>query len=112
MARLATLRPRLGTLDTRSVRPAEKTADPYYHTAEHKEWRRIVLNSAGWRCEWVTDGKRCDASVANGHRMFADHVNERQDRGHDQGQGMCLCGAHHTKKTMRERARRARELQG
>jgi hypothetical protein len=108
MVKLTTLGPRVTALDTRSVRPAEKTADPYYHTAQHKEWRRGVLNRAGWQCQWVTDGKRCQASAATGHRLFADHVTERQDSGADTGDGMCLCGSHHTIKTMRERARRAR----
>ena len=105
--KLTTLRPRVAVLDTRSVRPAEKTADPYYHTAQHKEWRRGVMYRAGWRCEWITDGERCTASLITGHRLFADHVTERQDSGNDLGEGMCLCGSHHSAKTMRERARRA-----
>lgn len=110
MPKLTIIRPRLAAIDTRSVRPAEKTADPYYHTAQHKEWRRSVLNRAGWRCEWVTDGQRCTASAGTGHRLFADHVRERSDSGPDQGDGMCLCGRHHTIKTMRERARRAADV--
>jgi hypothetical protein len=42
--------------------------------------------------------------------LFADHVRERSDSGPDQGDGMCLCGRHHTIKTMRERARRAADV--
>jgi hypothetical protein len=40
--------------------------------------------------------------------MFADHIKERQDGGDpfDPANGQCLCGAHHTLKTGRERARR------
>lgn len=43
MARLATLAPRLGTLDTRTARPTPKRADPELLTSEHKAWRLEVL---------------------------------------------------------------------
>ena len=43
MARIATLWPRLGTLDTRTARPAPKTADPELRMPEHKAWRQEVM---------------------------------------------------------------------
>jgi 5-methylcytosine-specific restriction enzyme A len=42
----------------------------------------------------------------NGDRMFADHITERSDDGADNGPGMCLCGSHHTKKTIDTRDKR------
>ncbi len=40
--------------------------------------------------------------------MFADHIKEMQDGGAklDPANGRCLCGCHHTKKTIQERAKR------
>jgi 5-methylcytosine-specific restriction protein A len=100
--RLTTLRPRVEMASQR-LTPRPKTADPYYLTAEHKAWRAEVCRQAGWRCEAVEDGRRCEKSRANGDRMFADHIRERSDGGPDQGPGMCMCGAHHVLKTNRNR---------
>jgi 5-methylcytosine-specific restriction protein A len=83
-----------------------KVVDSYYLTPEHKAWRLAVCRQAGWQCEWVESGQRCTKSAASGDRMFADHIHERRDGGADMGKGACLCGAHHTAKTLRERNRR------
>lgn len=106
MPKLRTLTTRIATLDTRTAKPPPKQADPYYLTAAHRAWRERVIANAGRRCEWaMPDGSRCIKAEPR-HRMFADHVSERRDGGPDQGRGMCLCGAHHSLKTARERVER------
>jgi hypothetical protein len=44
------------------------------------------------------------------HRLFADHIVEVADGGAllDPANGQCLCGAHHTLKTVRAKVARAR----
>jgi tRNA(His) 5'-end guanylyltransferase len=108
VSKLPIFKSRLATFDTRRIAPPAKHVDPYYNTPEHKAWRRTVMILAGWQCQWVEDGKRCQASARRGDRMFADHVEERSDGGTNDGQGMCLCGSHHSLKTARARGERAR----
>jgi 5-methylcytosine-specific restriction enzyme A len=103
--RLSNLKPRVAMASPR-IAPRPRQPDSYYSTPEHREWRVAVCRRAGWQCEAIEDGRRCDKSAMNGDRMFADHVTERSDGGADLGEGRCLCGAHHTVKTNRERARR------
>ncbi len=104
--------PRLSLLASRVPRagqrivPRPRQPDSYYSTQQHREWRLAVCRQAGWRCEVIENGQRCEKSASNGDRMFADHITERSDGGADQGPGMCICGAHHTIKTNRARARR------
>lgn len=108
-SRVATLRPRIATLDLRTAPPAPKRADEELLTPDHRRWRAIVIARAGRRCEWIDDnGFRCEKSEANGDRMFADHIKERRDGGapFDPNNGRCLCGQHHTIKTNAERAAR------
>ena len=105
MARLATLSPRLGTLDTRTARPAPKVADPELLTPEHKAWRQEVLKRAGWKCQapgCTAHGRR------GGVRLYADHIVERRDGGAplDPANGQALCAKHHSEKTARARAAR------
>lgn len=101
MPRLTCLRPRVAVLDTRSAKLPAKTADAELLTAEHRAWRVAVIARAGGRCEWPG----CDRAE---QRMFADHIVERQDGGAplDPANGQCLCGKHHSIKTVRERAKR------
>lgn len=108
--KLKTFKPKLGTIDTRTVSPPPKTADAELLTPEHKAWRLAVCRRAGWRCEWVEHGKRCEASAANGHRMNADHIVERADGGAllDPNNGQCLCTRHNTLKGLSARAARGR----
>jgi 5-methylcytosine-specific restriction protein A len=96
---------RLAVLDTRSMRPPPKAADPLYHTGNYKTWRVEVIARAGGRCEAVTNGQRCGRKE---RRMFADHVDEVRDGGDrfDLANGQCLCGSHHTAKTAQARAAR------
>lgn len=101
------LGPRVAVLDTRTAKPAPKRADPELLTPEHQAWRRQVLKRAGYRCQWVENGKRCEKRAPE-HRLIADHVVERKDGGArlDPRNGQCLCGAHNTLKGARARARR------
>lgn len=100
---------RVTTLDTRTVRPRPKQTDAHYLTPEHRAWREAVCDRAGWRCEWIDEkGQRCTKAAPH-HRMFADHRKERQDAPDaelDPANGWCLCGAHHSLKTAREREKR------
>lgn len=106
---MKTFKTGLRTFDTRSVRPPPKAADAELLTPEHKAWRLAVCRRAGWRCEWVENGKRCDAAASHGYRMIADHIIERSDGGKplDGDNGQCLCPSHHAKKTYAERVKRA-----
>ncbi|MCK1577832.1 HNH endonuclease [Bradyrhizobium sp. 174] len=109
MSRIPTLGSRIATLDTRKAKPLPKKADPHYQTAEHEAWAEFVKKRAGYRCEHVDDGKRCWRSVEKGYRLFADHIVEIKDdpsRALDRDNGRCLCGSHHTIKTLEERKNR------
>lgn len=104
---LSTPQPNLGTLDTRTARPAPKQADPELLTPEHKAWRQEVLKRAGWKCQApgrTAHGRR------GGVRLYADHIVERRDGGAplDPGNGQALCPRHHAKKTAQARAARMR----
>lgn len=109
MARIPYLAALVPKGDGRTVKPEPKRADPILHTDAHKQFREAVLARAGFRCEWTENGQRC-SKAAPAHRMFADHIKERQDGGalYDPANGQCLCGGHHTVKTARERAKRMR----
>lgn len=95
-----------GKLGGRRQEP--KRADPELLTAEHKAWRKAVLERAGYRCQAIENGQRC-TKAAPDHRLFADHIVERKDGGAklDPANGRCLCGSHHTQKTLAARLKRA-----
>jgi len=105
---MKTLPPRLSVRDNRRLKPPPKTAALIYRTPEYRAWRAKVIGRAGGRCEWVEQGQRCPKREPE-DRMFADHRVELRDGGaeFDPANGQCLCGSHHTRKTMDERARRA-----
>ena len=107
MAQIKVLAPLVPSGDHGTIKQERKRADPFYHSAGHEAFRHAVLSRAGYRCEWIEDGKRCEKAAPQ-HRLFADHIKERRDGGdpYDPNNGMCLCGSHHTIKTARERARR------
>lgn len=103
MTRLATLGPRLRTLDTRTSRPPPKQADPELLTAEHRAWACAVKQRAGWKCE------DCGAQGGKGGvRLIADHIKERRDGGAplDPANGRSRCPSCHGRKTARARAER------
>lgn len=92
---------RHATVDRRTVRPREKTADAVYLTTDHKSWAIEVKKRANWKCQ------RCGTATA---RLIADHIVEIQDGGDalDLKNGQALCSSCHGLKTAEERARRAR----
>lgn len=103
MARLGTLKPLVKASEFRTVLPPAKRPDPELQTAEHRAWRKQVLDRARWRCE------DCGAQGGRGGvTLYADHVVERRDGGAllDVANGRCLCASCHTKKTVAARARR------
>jgi 5-methylcytosine-specific restriction protein A len=104
MPRLKTLGSIVPTFDTRSARPAEKQADPIYHTAAYEAWRTTVVDRAGGWCQ----DQRCKTPNRKPRRLFADHVIELQDGGapFDPANGLARCGSCHTRKTAEERAKR------
>lgn len=99
MTRLTLLRPTIPKLNGRSVQLPLKTASPHYLTPQHVQWSQEVRKRAGYKCEV------CGRSA---ERMFADHVVELKDGGdpYELNNGMCVCGACHTRKTLQERAKR------
>lgn len=108
MAKLPMLGARIGSLGVR-VPPPPKRADAELLTPEHRAWREAVCGRAGWRCEHVENGRRCERSRANGDRMIADHIKERADDGAplDLANGACKCVQHNTQKGIAARAARA-----
>lgn len=105
-AKVKMLKTGVRLFDTRSVKPLPKRADAELGTVAHQQWRTAVKARAGWQCEWVDENGRCQVRAPQ--RLFADHIIERQDGGDplDVKNGQCLCGSHHTEKTVRERAKR------
>jgi len=99
--KLRTLGHRVGTADTRTVRPAPKVVNPFYQSPEWTHLRSTLIRTRGARCQ---DCGRTDG------RLFADHVVELQDGGAalDPANIRLLCGACHTAKTARVRADRQR----
>jgi 5-methylcytosine-specific restriction enzyme A len=106
-ARLGKLRPSVRMFDGRAVQPEAKAADPFYLSADYRSWREAVVRRAGRRCEAIDNGWRCTKAEPH-HRMFADHRVELRDGGSllDPANGQCLCGRHHTLKTVQARASR------
>ena len=104
--------PMLGSLvpkgSGRTVALPPKQVDPHYTSEAHRAWREVIIARAGRRCERVENGIRCTRAEPQ-HRMFANHKVELRDGGDplDPNNGECLCGSHHTKFTMQQRARRA-----
>jgi 5-methylcytosine-specific restriction enzyme A len=99
---------RIATRDSRTVALAPKRADPVYLTPEHRIWRREVIRLSGGRCQAIV----CNTpDRGRGQRLFADHVEELRDGGArlDPGNGVALCGACHTRKTVAARAVRLRQ---
>lgn len=93
--------PMLRGADMAAARTPPKVAAPLYSTPEYREWRRIVIARAHFRCE----GEECGRSDC---RLYADHIVEVRDDGakFDPANGQALCGSCHVAKTNAERRRR------
>jgi len=48
---LASLKPRVGIANLRTVEPPHRQADAYYASSERRAWRAAVIRRAGGRCE-------------------------------------------------------------
>lgn len=108
MRKLRTASPVVRTMaDHRVVKLQPKRPDAHYLTDEHRRWRAAVIARAGGRCQAIDAGIRC-SKAQPAHRMFADHIVSLSDGGKplDLVNGQCLCGSHHTLKTVEERRRR------
>ncbi|MDO1582417.1 HNH endonuclease signature motif containing protein [Rhizobium oryzicola] len=112
MGKLKTFAGTVRAIDTRTVRPPPKKADADLLTPEHRQWANEVKRRAGYQCEAVENGMRCQVKAPA--RLFADHIVERRDGGAplDPLNGRCLCGSHHTRKTAAARAVRLASRQG
>lgn len=102
---MKSLRPRVREMDVSIAKAPPKEADPYYGTQQHRDWRETVLRRAGYRCEWTDNGMRCSRRAPE-YQLYADHIKERSDGGHDTGAGQALCAVHHGLKTKAERNKR------
>lgn len=115
---LTSIRPRIGTVSTSRLTVAPKEADPFYLSTE---WRRFIaavvaerrtrlLARQGHLCE----DPGCGASHTPTMRIFGDHIVELRDGGaaFDPANVMLRCGSSHSRKTYRERARRAASSMG
>lgn len=109
MARVRMMAPLIPKVSGRTVQLEPKQAEPFYQSQDYLAWRGHVIARAAGRCEAIENGARC-SKAAPLHRMFADHIKERRDGGapFDADNGQCLCGRHHSLKTARARANRAR----
>lgn len=103
--RIATLKPRIATIDTRRPRPQGKQKDRIYDRPEYKQWREIVLGRADGKCQGA--GFHAPA----GSKLYPDHIVEIKDGGSefDPANGQALCASCHTSKTVARRADRMRE---
>jgi 5-methylcytosine-specific restriction enzyme A len=107
--RLRTLPPIARPLYGGLTKPARefKSRSVETNSSDHIRWRDVVMSRAGFRCQAIENGVRCDKRSPM-HRLFADHIRELADGGAplDPANGQALCGSHHTAKTMAARARR------
>lgn len=104
MTRIRAHPPRLATVDARRVKPEPKQVDPFYRSAE---WRRLlaaIIAERGRRCE----DPECPTPAGPWSRIYGDHLVELRDGGAplDRNNVGLKCASCHTRKTMRERARR------
>jgi hypothetical protein len=109
--RIHTLKPRIVTLDTRTVKPPPKQVDDHYNSPEHRAWALEVKRRAGWRCEHVEDGERCH----NRHPtsvIYADHIKSLKDYPElalVPSNGRAACNSHNTRAGIQARAQRMGE---
>lgn len=108
MPKLGTLKPRLSTLDTRTVKVEPRTwahrkaTEPNMGFYSSPEWRALRDRLLRER------GRRCQDCGRTGTRIFCDHVVELNDGGNglDEANVRLRCGSCHTRKTADARARR------
>ena len=109
MPKLRSLAPMLRAVDTSTTKLAPRFRDPAYTTPAYKQWCIKVKQRAGYHCEAMVNGHRCDRAYPE-HRMYADHIVELKDGGSltALSNGQCLCSQHHEIKTVAARIDRNR----
>lgn len=97
----------VGTLDTRTVQPARKTADAIYVSAAWRALMAEIIRERGRVCQ----DPLCKTPARRGMRVFGDHITELQDGGAplDKSNVKLRCGSCHTRKTNEQRQRRQAE---
>lgn len=105
MPKLGMLPARIGFVNSRRLKPAQKQRDPIYGTKEYQRWRARVINRAGNQCE---DPKHDPSQPRTGIKLYADHIEELTDGGapFEPGNGMARCATCHGIKTIEERKKR------
>ena len=103
MPKLRTMQTGLRTMDARTIKVADKRADPFYLSPE---WRKLMAQIIAER------GRRCEDCGRTNTRIFGDHVHELKDGGAqlDKRNVRLRCGSCHTRKTAAARAERLRAL--
>lgn len=101
MPKLRTVHLGLRTMDARTIKVAEKKAEPFYLSAP---WRKLMAQIIAER------GRRCEDCGRTNTRIFGDHVHELKDGGAqlDKRNVRLRCGSCHTRKTAAARAERLR----
>jgi 5-methylcytosine-specific restriction protein A len=103
---LRNLAPKVATLDTRSAKPAEHKANPFYLS---KAWRDLVAAIILERGPYCEDSRHDSARTRGpGIRLFGDHIAELKDGGAplERSNVLLRCGSCHTRKTIEARAAR------
>lgn len=88
------------------VAPTQQKTNPFYQSAEWIALVAEVLLDRGRRCQECGRTHNIDKTPI---RVFLDHIIELRDGGAklDKNNLKVLCGMCHSRKTMRERAKRA-----
>ncbi len=102
---LGALKPRIGALDSRRVKPMPRAVDPLYTSAAWRTLVAAIIAERGRRCQRCG---RTHGSDGRPTRIFADHTVELNDGGAalDARNVTLLCGSCHSRKSAAERAKR------
>ncbi len=104
MPRLKLLGSQVMTFDTRSAKPPDKVALPFYSSPEWRALLNKIIDQRGRRCQ----DPRCKRPFGPWGRIYGDHIVELQDGGAalDDSNVMLRCASCHVRKTGEARAAR------
>lgn len=104
MPRLKLLGPQVAMFDTRSAKPPDKIALPFYSSPEWRALLEQIIGVRGRRCQ----DTRCRRPHGPWGRIYGDHIIELQDGGAalDPDNVLLRCSSCHVRKTGEERAKR------
>jgi len=104
MPRLRLLGPRVATFDTRSAKPPDKVALPFYSSPEWRDLVNKIIAARGRRCE----DPHCSRPFGPWGKIEGDHIVELNDGGAalDAANVMLRCASCHVRKTGEARAAR------